>query len=252
MQLEKLAMLFVTMLNREENMLKKLALGLAIGACATAACAQTDIQADSKSSAYAQDGRGVVSRSAFGLCWRSGYWTPADAIAGCDGELVPPIAKPTAPAIAAPAPVASTPAAPAAPAAPAVPAAPKRCDFAITLASDQTFAFDKAVLSEAAKKRISSEMAGKLSTCSKVEIIMITGHTDRLGSQQYNQKLSDKRADAVAAYLKSQGISAQIDTLGVGKTQSVKACDDKLGHSKLVECLAPNRRVVIEVRGISH
>lgn len=243
MQLEKLAMLLVTMSNRKENMIRKMALGLAIGVCATAVCAQTDILAASKASAYLQDGRGAVARSAFGLCWRSGYWTPSDALAGCDGELVPPIAKPTAPAIVTVTPVAVQPAAQ---------PIPKRCDFAITLANDQTFAFNKAALTGAAKKHISNEMANKLSACSKVEIIMITGHTDRLGSQQYNQKLSDKRADAVAAHLKSQGISAQIDTLGVGKTQSIKACDDRLGHSELVKCLAPNRRVVIEVRGISH
>lgn len=242
MLLEKRVTLLATMSNWKENMLKKMALGLAIGACATAVCAQTDIQAAGKTSAYVQDGRGVVARSAFGLCWRSGYWTPSDAIAGCDGELVPPIAKPTAPEIVTATPVAVQPTAP---------VAPKRCDFTITLANDQTFAFNKAALTGAAKKYIGHEMGSKLSACSKVEIIMITGHTDRLGSQQYNQKLSDKRADAVAAYLKSQGISAQIDTLGVGKTQSIKACDDKLGHKELVDCLAPNRRVVIEVRGIS-
>lgn len=242
MQLEKSATLVVAMLNRKENMYKNLALGLAIGACATAAYAQTDIQADSKASGYMQDGRGIVSRSGFGLCWRSGYWTAADGIAGCDGELVPPIVKPTAPAIAAPAQAVAG-------AAPAAPPAPKQCDFVVTLASDQTFAFSRAELTDAAKKHISREIPSKLSACSKVESVMVTGHTDRLGSQQYNQKLSDKRADAVAAYLKSLGISAQIDTLGVGKTQSVKNCDDTLARNKLIACLAPNRRVMIEVRG---
>ena len=223
-------------------MFKQLALGLGIGTLALAAYGQTDVQAARDASAYMQDGRGVVTRSAFGLCWRSGYWTPSDGIAGCDGELVAPIVKPIAPPIVAAEQVATT---------PVVPAAPKRCDFALTLASDETFHFNKSALTDSAKKRIGSEVGGKLSACSKVEIVMITGHTDRLGSQRYNQKLSDKRAEAVAAYLRSQGVSAQIDTLGVGKTQSVKSCDDALIRSKLVECLAPNRRVVIEVRGIS-
>ena len=221
-------------------MFKQLALGLAIGACAIAAYGQTDIQAAPDASSYMQDGRGAVARSAFGLCWRSGYWTPSDGIAGCDGELVAPIVKPIAPAIVTAEQVV---------AAPIVLAAPKRCDFALTLASDQTFHFNKSVLTEGAKKRIGSEVPGKLSACGKVEIVMITGHSDRLGSQRYNQKLSDRRAEAVAGYLRSQGVSAQIDTLGVGKTQPVKSCDDALAHSKLVECLAPNRRVVIEVRG---
>lgn len=210
---------------------------LALSTASTFAQTVSDIQANPTKSMYLQDGRGVVARSPYGLCWRTGYWTPADAVAGCDGELAPPIAKATAPAIA-----------PASQPAPA-PAAPKRCDFATTLSSDQTFAFNKATLSAPAKKRIDDEVLGKIANCAKVDIVLVTGHTDRLGSQQYNQKLSEKRANAVAAYLKNKGINAEIDTLGAGKTQSIKACDDKLPRAQLIECLAPNRRVVIEVRG---
>lgn len=223
-------------------MLNKITLGLALGISALAAHAQTasDIKANPENSAYLQDSRGVIARSPFGLCWRTGYWTPADAVAGCDGELAPPVAKPTAPAIVPP--VAQ---------APAAPAAPKRCDFAVTLSSDETFTFNKATLSSAAKTRIDNDVLPKLSNCAKVEIVLVTGHTDRLGSHPYNQRLSEKRADAVAAYLKSKGVSANIDTLGAGKTQSIKACDDKLPRKQLIACLAPNRRVVIEARGIA-
>lgn len=225
----------------EKTMIKKLALGL-LGACATSALSQTvsDIQVNPTQSAYLQDSRGIVARSPFGLCWRSGYWTSADAVVGCDGELVPPVVKPTAPAIAPPA-----------AAAPIAPAAPKRCDFAVTFNSDETFAFNKARLSSAAKKRINDEVLTKLASCAKADIVLVTEHTDRLGSQQYNQKLSEKRAEAVAAYLKSQRVTANIDTLGFGKTQSVKSCDDKLPRAELIACLAPNRRVTIEVRGIA-
>ncbi|NEX60622.1 OmpA family protein [Noviherbaspirillum galbum] len=219
---------------------------LAVSLASACAHAQTagEVQARTPNSAYLQDGRGVIARSPFGLCWRSGTWTPADAVPGCDGELAPPVAvSPIAPALpaqaAAPAP------------APAVPPAPKRCDFSVTLASDETFAFNKAVLSGAAKRRIDAEVLPKLAACAKVDIVMITGHADRLGSQQYNQKLSEKRASAVAAYLKTKGVNAEIDTLGVGKTQSVKACDDKLPRARLIECLAPNRRVVVEGRGLA-
>lgn len=224
--------------------LTHLALAVTVGLGATGAIAQTisDIQAKTPNSAYLQDGRGVVARSAFGLCWRTGTWTPADAVAGCDGDLTPPVAKPTAPAVAAPAPAAA--------AAPA-PAAPKRCDFTVTLSNDQTFAFNKAVLTSAAKTRIDDEVMSKLANCAKVDIILVTGHTDRLGSHQYNQKLSEKRADAVAAYIKSKGVKAELDTLGAGKTQSIKACDDKLPRAQLIECLAPNRRVVVETRGLA-
>lgn len=227
-------------------MFNKLTLSLIIGATTVGASAQTatNIQVNPGSSAYAQDNRGAITRSPFGLCWRSGYWTPEDAMPGCDGELAPPVAKPTAPALMRPSIAAPAPAVP-------VPAAPKRCDFAVTLGNDQTFTFNKAVLSDTAKKRIDDEVLNKLAACAKVDIVIVTGHTDRLGTQQYNQKLSDKRAEAVAAYMTSKGISAPIDTLGVGKTQSIKPCSDKLDHKKLIECLAPNRRVVIEARGIA-
>ena len=221
-------------------MCKRFASGLLLGLAFGAVSAQTltDIPAKTPNSAYLQDGRGVIARSPFGLCWRTGTWTPADAVPGCDGELAPPVAKPIAPEVA-----------PAAPVAKAPPPAPKRCDFSVTLGAGESFEFNKAELSNAAKKRLDDEVPGKLASCAKVEIVMVTGHADRLGSQQYNQRLSEKRANAVAAYLKSKGIGADMDTLGVGKTQSIKACDDKLPRSQLISCLAPNRRVVVEVRG---
>ena len=217
------------------------AIALVAGSSSALSQTASDIKAPA-SSAYAQDSRGVIVRTPYGLCWRTGPWTPADAIPGCDGELVPPVAKPTAPAI-----VAATPE----PAPKPAPVAPKRCDFAVTLGNDQAFGFDRAILNSAAKKRIDDEVMAKLANCAKVDTILVTGHADRLGTQQYNQKLSEKRANAVAGFIRSRGVSAEIDTLGAGKTQSIKSCDDKLPRAKLVECLAPNRRVVIEVRGLA-
>lgn len=228
-------------------MLKQLTAGLVIAFAAFTAHSQTspDIQAKPGSSAYAGDGRGVVARTPYGTCIRTGYWAPADAVGGCDGPLESPVAKITAPAaVAKPA---ATPA-PVAAAAPAA-AAPKRCDAAVTLGADHAFGFNKAVLTPAAKAQIDAELPPKLAACSKVDMIIVTGHSDRIGSQQANQKLSEKRADTVAAYIKAKGLNAPTDTLGAGKTQSFKACDDKLPRKKLIECLAPNRRVVIEVRG---
>lgn len=224
-------------------MLKKIALGFALGAATTGAVAQTapDIKANPANSAYLQDSRSVIARSGFGLCWRSGYWSSADAVPGCDGELAPPIiTSPIAPPLVQQA-TAPTP----------TPTTPKRCDFTITLANDETFAFNKATLNSDARKRIDKEVLPKLDKCAKIETVLITGHTDRFGSQQYNQKLSEKRAEAVAAYLKSKGVNAQINTLGAGKTQPVKSCSDKLPRPKLIECLAINRRVVIEGRGLA-
>jgi OOP family OmpA-OmpF porin len=136
-------------------------------------------------------------------------------------------------------------------AAPAAAAAPKKCDFSATLKDDQTFAFGKATLNAAAMAQLDKEVLAKLSNCAEVKLILVTGHTDRIGSQQGNQKLSEKRADSVKAYLAKKGVKANIETMGAGKTQAVPGvtCDDKLPKKKLIDCLAPNRRTVVEVQG---
>jgi OOP family OmpA-OmpF porin len=113
------------------------------------------------------------------------------------------------------------------------------------------FDFNKATVTEAARARIDSEILAKLSGFSSIKVVIVSGHTDRLGSQAYNQKLSEKRAEAVKDYLASKGVDAgKIQATGFGKTSPVKfGCDDKLPRKQLIECLAPNRRVVIEVTG---
>lgn len=212
-----------------------------------------DIVVDPKGEVpYAIDQRNVVVKSGSDLCWRTGYWTPGaagEAKAGevpvaceCDKDVVgankcaPAAAPVAAPAAAAPV-VAAAP-------------APKKCDFSMTLHTDHTFAFNKAVLGPIAKKNLDDMISTKLAACAEVKSVIITGHTDRLGSQSYNQKLSEKRAEAVQSYLIAKGVKADlIDTMGAGKTQPVQSCDDKLGRKKLIECLAPNRRVTLDVKG---
>ncbi len=148
---------------------------------------------------------------------------------------------------------ATTPAAVVAPPAPAAP--PKRCDFALTLQSDEIFEHKKSVqlsvLNDKGKERIDNEVMAKLASCAKVDLIVVSGHTDLIGNHAQTQKLSEKNADAVVAYLTSKGINAPMDTMGMGKTQQIKACDDKLPKAKLAECLAPNRRIVVEGRGLA-
>jgi OOP family OmpA-OmpF porin len=83
-----------------------------------------------------------------------------------------------------------------------------------------------------------------------VNSLLVTGHADRLGSAQYNPKLSEKRADAVRAYLVSKGVDAsKVETLGFGKTLPVKSCPEQKNRKELIECLSPNRRVVVEIQG---
>ena len=180
------------------------------------------------------------------LCYRTGYWTPSMAIIGCDPDLVP---KPVAAPVPAPAPAPAP--APRATPAPAPAPAPAAGVQKITLASKALFDFDKAVLKPEGKAAIDSEIISKLAGVQRLELVLVTGHTDRIGTQAYNQKLSERRADAVRDYLVSKGIARdKIETLGMGKTQPVPGVTCNMTAMKeLIACLAPNRRVEVEVKG---
>ena len=183
---------------------------------------------------YAIDQRGSVVKSGTGLCWRTGYWTPAMAIEDCDPDLVKK---------AAPAPV--TRAVVAAPAAAPKPAAQK-----VTLAADALFDFDKAVLRVEGKAKL-DKLAGDIKDI-KLEVIIAVGHADRFGTDAYNQKLSEKRAEAVKAYLVAKGVEPnRVYTEGKGKKQPVTKPDQCKGakSKKTIDCLQPDRRVEIEVIG---
>ena len=136
------------------------------------------------------------------------------------------------------------------PPAPAPVAAPKRCDAAVTFQNEEVFAFIKSELTQAAKARLDRDVVAKLASCARVEAVVIEGHTDRLGSHKYNQKLSEKRAESVKAYLVSKGSDAdKVETLGMGKTVPAKFCPGIKGRSELIACLAPNRRAIVSIKG---
>jgi len=179
------------------------------------------------------------------LCWRTGYWTPAMAIKECEPDLVKvPAVEPTPPPPAAP-----TPQPPPPP--PGVPPPPPPGVQKITLAAKALFDFDKAVLKPEGKEAIDREVISKLNQITKLELVLVTGHTDRIGTQAYNQRLSERRANAVRDYLVSKGVPRdKIETLGMGKTQPVPGvvCNQK-NMKELIACLAPNRRVEVEVKG---
>jgi OOP family OmpA-OmpF porin len=165
------------------------------------------------------------------LCWRDANWTPATAAKGCDGAIVeaPKAAAP----VAAPAPVA---AAPKAAPAPQPPAASK-----VTYAADAFFDFDKAVLKKEGKAKL-DDLVQKVKGIN-LEIIIAVGHTDAIGADGYNQKLSVRRSEAVKAYLVSKGIEKnRVYTEGKGEKQPVADNKTKEGRAK-------NRRVEIEVVG---
>ena len=224
------------------------ALGLGLGLVAPIAAAQNI--------GYLTDTRGGMVKDPYGLCWRTGYWTPALANMECDPDLMPkpapkPAAAPAAKPAAPPPKPAAAPVKPAAaPVKPAA-AAPKRCDATVTLKNDEVFAFNKAELTPAAKARLDSDIVAKLASCAKLEAVIIEGHTDRLGSQSYNQKLSEKRADAVKAYLVNKGANRDsIETIGMGKTVPAVFCGNEIKERKaLIACLAPSRRAIVTIKG---
>jgi OOP family OmpA-OmpF porin len=179
-------------------------------------------------------------------------------IGACATEPEKPAPKP-APAAPPPAPTpevrAAPPPPPPAPVAKAEPKpepkpeAPKK-PAVVNLASTELFEFNKAVLTQEARGKLDAEVIGKLRDLKDVRYIIVNGHADRIGSAQYNQRLSEKRAEAVRAYLVSKGVdAAKVETLGFGKTLPVKACPDQKERKATIECLAPNRRVVVEVQG---
>jgi len=177
-------------------------------------------------------------------------------LAGCASEpekpapAPEPVAKPAPPQ----APVATPTPAPQPPKPVAKPEPPKK-PAVISVTSTGLFEFNKATLTPDARAKLDKEVVDRAKGFGSIALVHVDGHADRLGSAQYNQKLSEKRADAVRAYLVSKGFDAsKIETLGSGKTNQVKSCPDKIGgkadRKALIECLAPNRRVVVELKGM--
>ena len=106
------------------------------------------------------------------------------------------------------------------------------------------------MLTPEARTKLDNEVVARAKDYASISLVHVDGHADRLGTAQYNQKLSERRAEAVRAYLVSKGFEAdKIETLGSGKTNPVKGCPDTKDRKSLIECLAPNRRVVVEVKG---
>jgi OOP family OmpA-OmpF porin len=166
------------------------------------------------------------------LCWRDSNWTPATAAPGCDGAIVPVVAPAPAPVAEVPAPAPIAAPAPA----PVAPAATK-----VTYAADAFFDFDKSVIKPAGKAKL-DDLVGKIKDIN-LEVIIAVGHTDSVGSDAYNQKLSVRRSEAVKAYLVSKGIEKnRVYTEGKGEKQPV-------ADNKTAEGRAKNRRVEIEVVG---
>lgn len=150
---------------------------------------------------------------------RSFYWNPVDPVDG----VCPPTAKKPEPTV-------------------------KR----YTLGADALFAFDRAGLSDLNPKGKYDldNLATQLKQFDQLNSVKITGHTDYLGSDAYNLRLSEQRAQTVRQYFIAQGLPAnKIYAVGMGESQAVKQCASTGNRSALIACLQPNRRVEVEVDG---
>lgn len=214
--------------------------GILIAACVASALAPLSVLAqEADNQAIWVNTDHVVWKDPYGLCWHSGAWTPAMATAECDPYLikkadapVPPIAQAEEPA-PEPAP------------------APEKFETRkISLSADALFDFNKAQLKPQGKVLL-DDLARGLSGV-KYDTIEAIGHTDRIGSAAYNQKLSLQRANAVKSYLEGTGIAAdRISASGKGETQPVTKAGDCKGpkSKKVIACLQPDRRVDVDVSG---
>lgn len=151
------------------------------------------------------------------LCWRDSYWTPATANPECDGALQP-VAQVTP---------------------------PRSQDVGsekVRYSADTFFDFDKATIKPAGKE-VLDELAYRAGQLQALEVIVATGHTDWTGPEEYNMKLSLRRAESVKAYLVSKGVPAdRVYVEGKGETQPIAS-------NKTREGRAQNRRVEIEIVG---
>ncbi len=202
---------------------------------------------------YVQSPDGKIVTDPFGLCWRTGFWTPALAEAGgingpgcqCDKAILPKsVCEPPPPP--PPAPVVAPP--------PPPPPPPAPTSEKVTFAADTLFAFNKYDLKPEGKQ-VLDDLVSKLAGVN-LEVIIAVGYTDRIGSDKYNLKLSQERAQTVKNYLVSKGIEPnRVYTEGKGKANPVKECPNPSAkgeiknQKQLIECLQPNRRTEIEVVG---
>lgn len=187
------------------NKPSKIALGLAIAAITASGAASAT---DNWVSAYGESWKNSTNE----LCWRDAFWTPATGTPGCDGV-------PTAAAAPVVAPTASK----------------------VVLNADTFFDFDKSTIKPEGRQ-ILDQVASQAQSIN-LETVIGTGHTDSIGSEAYNQKLSERRANSVKTYLVSKGIPAdRIYAEGKGELSPVAS-------NKTREGRAQNRRVEIEIVG---
>ena len=226
-------MIYLKTASQKTQPLRALAL---VAVCAVAAGLPLAPAQAQEGIGYWKDSSGQPIRSGFGECVRAGYFAPSMATEQCDPSLVPKKAA-AVPAPSQPAAVVAPKVEPKAASLPVVVPTPQ----SVTYKTDGFFDFDKTGLKPegtAALLRMLEQAKG-----SNIEEIRVEGHTDAVGSEGYNLKLSIRRAEAVKAFLVKQGVPANvIKTEGFGETQPV--ANNATGKGR-----AQNRRVTVEFIG---
>lgn len=178
---------------------------------------------------YVTNSSGEIVRTGFGECWRQPDWTPDKAVPECEGkvaEVVPPPERETEEVVAA--------------------------EEHLTLddSGEALFAFNKALLSSSSREKLDG-LIERVRNFVSVDRVLVTGHTDRLGSDSYNMKLSRRRAESVRNYLLDSQVvdTNHIEVDARGESEPVVECEGARSK-KLIACLAPNRRVQVDVTGI--
>jgi OOP family OmpA-OmpF porin len=193
---------------------------------------------------YVTSGSDTAVMSGSGSCWKTSDWTPDKAREPCD-----PVPRAAAPAPVESAQRAEPPIAAAPVEQPAPPVIQK-----LTLSTDVLFAFNKTELREGGQQKL-DELADRAKGAD-VDRVVVVGNADRIGSEGYNQELSERRAMAVKEYLAQKGVeSDRVQAEGRGKTDPVTGDQcrnlgrENARNSKLVACLQPDRRVDVELLG---
>jgi OOP family OmpA-OmpF porin len=182
-----------------------------------------NLAASEPSPGYWYESTGEVWKNPYGECWRTIEWSEANAIMECDPDLFAQVVEEPPPPVYE----------------------------KVTIGAEVLFAFDSAELKPTARERLDG-LVQKIDTFPELNRVRITGHTDRIGSEEYNQGLSERRARSVEAYIltNSRKVRAsQIEAIGLGERDPIVPCEGYRNRAALIECLQPNRRVEVEIIG---
>lgn len=177
------------------------------------------------SGGYIPSASGTIIRTGSGACLRSGSWKEDYVLEECDAELyasLHPVEEVEVAAV-------------------------EIITITDTLDSEALFAFDKDTLTPKAEE-VLNVLSLKLDGYKNVSSVKVTGHTDRIGPEEYNIGLSERRADTVENWLRENTHvipDVAYSSEGVGPANPIVACEGESG-SALIDCLQPNRRVTVE------